>query len=52
VLEHPLLDALEAIVVLVQDLFRAADIEIVFGPCLPGEREEIIEVGEPDGELG
>ena len=52
VLEDPVLDLLEVIVVLVEDLASVADVEVVLGFLRPGEIDEPLEVGADHPVLG
>ena len=52
VLEDPLLDLVEVEVVLVEDLARAHEIEVVLGHLVPGEAEDPFDVGADDAVLG
>ena len=51
-LEDTLLDVLEPIVVLVQDLARVGDIQVVFGPPAPGQIDHPVQVGFDDTVFG
>ena len=51
-LDDPLLDLLEVVVVLVEDLAGRLEVEIVVGRLVPGEREDPLEVGADDPVLG
>jgi hypothetical protein len=48
VLDDPLLDLLEVVVILVENLPRTLEIEIVGGRDGPGERDDPVEVGADD----
>jgi len=50
-LQHALLDAVKAVMVLVQELLGAADIEVVLCLRVPGEGKKVVDVREADGEL-
>ena len=52
VLEDPLLDLLEAVVVLVEDLCGALDVELVVGRDVPGQADEPVHVRPDDADLG
>ena len=52
VLEDPVLDLLEVVVVLVEDLPGVGDVEVVLGLLRPGEVDEPLEVGADDAVLG
>ena len=52
VLEDPLLDLLEAVVVLVEDLGRLLDIEQVLGGDVPRQADQPVDVGPDDPDLG
>ncbi|MCA9682910.1 MAG: PAS domain-containing protein, partial [Myxococcales bacterium] len=52
VLEDPLLDLLEVVVVLVEDVADRADLELVLGGDRPGQIDQPLEVGPRDRVLG
>ena len=52
VLEDPLLDLLEAVVVLVEDLGGLLDVELVVGRDVPRQADEPVDVGPDDADLG
>src|SRR5690606_18418434 len=52
VLEDALLRLLEAGVLLVEDLLRLREIDVLLGPLRPGERDEPVEIRARDGVLG
>ena len=52
VLEDPLLDLLEAVVVLVEDLGGYLDIELVVGRDVPRQADEPVDVRPDDADLG
>ena len=52
VLEDPLLDLLEVVVVGVEDLAGVGDVEVVLGPRAPRQLDEPLEVGADDAVLG
>ena len=49
VFQDPLLDPVQAVVVLVQNVLGPADVEVVLGLFVPRQGEKVIDVGEPDG---
>ena len=49
VLEDALLDLLEVVVVLVEDLARVLEVEVVLGRDAPGQVDDPVEVGADDG---
>ena len=52
VLEDPVLDLLEVVVVLVEDLAGVLDVEVVLGLLRPGQLDQPLEVGADDAVLG
>ena len=52
VLEHALLDLLEPVVVLVEDLLRFDEVELLVVVGLPRQADEPVEVGADDAGLG
>ena len=52
VLEDPLLDLLEAVVVLVEDPLGVDDVELLVGLLAPGEPQDPVDVVADDGRLG
>ena len=52
VLEDPVLDVLEVVVVCVQDLLRVLDVEVVLGLHRPGQVDQPLEVAADDAVLG
>ena len=52
VLEDPVLDLLEVVVVLVEDLPRVGDVEVVLGLLRPGQVDQPLEVGADHAVLG
>ena len=52
VLDDPLLHLLEVEMVLVEDLARVLEVEIVFGDLVPGQGQDPVEVGADDAVLG
>ena len=52
VLQDPLLDLLEVVVVLVEDLLRLGDADVVLRLLLPGKLHHPVQVGAHDGRLG
>ncbi len=52
VLEDPVLDLLEVVVVLVEHLARVIDVEVVLGLLVPGQLDQPLEVGADDPVLG
>ena len=52
VLEDPLLDLLEAVVVLVEDPGGFLDVELVVGRDVPGQADQPVDVGPDDADLG
>ena len=47
-LEHPVLDVAEAVVVLVEDLLRPLDVEVLLAPFAPRQLGDRLEVGADD----
>ena len=47
-LEHPVLDVLEAVVVLLEDLLGPVELQVVFAPLAPGQLGDGLEVGADD----
>ena len=45
VFEDALLDFLEVVMVLIENLLGVADVELIFGPLLPGDGAEVFQVG-------
>ena len=52
VFEDPLLDLLEAVVVLVEDAGGFLDVELVVGRDVPGQADQPVHVGPDDADLG
>ena len=52
VFEDPLLDLLQAVMVLVEDPLGLGDVELVLGPLLPRDGDEPVDVVAADGRLG
>ena len=52
VFDDPVLDLLQVEVVLVEDLARVGEVEVVLGGLRPGQREDPVDVGANDAVLG